>query len=131
MERHTINPWSWQDRLGYSQAIEVTAGPRVLYCAGQTSTNADGEPQHPGDMGAQLAAALDNLETVLHASGYRLADVVRLNYYTTDMNVFFAHYAAVVERLGAAGCVPTGTLVGVTRLARPELMVEIEATAVR
>jgi len=131
MERRAINPWQWQEKLGYSQGIEVIAGQRVLYCAGQTSTNADGQPQHAGDMGAQLAGAMDNLEGVLKAGGYGLSDVVRLNYYTTDVPAFFAHYSVVTERLAAAGCLPSGTLLGVARLARPELLVEIEATAVR
>ena len=131
MERRTINPWQWQEKLGYSQAIEVTRGERVLYLAGQTSTDANGQPRHPGDMRAQLAAALDNVEAVLRAGGYDLADVVRINYYTVDIPSFFAHYALLTERLAAAGCVPSGTLPGVTRHARPELLVEIEATAVR
>ena len=131
MERRTINPRQWQEKLGYAQAIEITAGQRVLYCAGQTATDADGQPRHDGDMGAQLSAALDNLETVLKAGGYRLADLVRLNYYTTDIPAFFAHYGTVTRRLEAAGCLPSGTLLGVSRLARPELLVEIEGTAVR
>jgi enamine deaminase RidA (YjgF/YER057c/UK114 family) len=131
MERRTINPGQWQERLGYSQAIEVTNGERVLYCAGQTSTGPDGQPRHPGDMRAQLAAAMDNVETVLQSGGYELKDVVRINYYTTDIPAFFAGYSVVTDRLAAAGILPSGTLLGVTRLARPELMVEIGATAVR
>jgi enamine deaminase RidA (YjgF/YER057c/UK114 family) len=130
MERRTINPWSWQENLGYSQAIEVTAGQRVLYLAGQTA-NADGVVQHPGDMRAQLVVALDNVETVLRAAGYALGDVVRMNYYTTDISAFFAHFGVVRERLTAAGTLPAGTLLGVDRLARPEMLIEIEATAVR
>jgi enamine deaminase RidA (YjgF/YER057c/UK114 family) len=109
----------------------VTAGQRVLYCTGQTATNADGQPQHIGDVGAQLAAAMDNVEAVLRAGGYGLADIVRLNYYTTDVPTFFAHYGVITQRLAAAGSLPSGTLLGVARLARPELLVEIEATAVR
>ena len=131
MERRAINPWQWQEKLGYSQAVEVTAGQRVLYLAGQTATDANGEPRHAGDMRAQLAAALDNVEAVLRAGGYDLADVVRMNYYTVDIPSFFAHFAVLTDRLAAVGCVPSGTLLGVTRLARPELLVEIEATAVR
>jgi enamine deaminase RidA (YjgF/YER057c/UK114 family) len=131
MERRTINPWHWQEQLGYAQSIEVTAGQHVLYCAGQTATNAAGQPQHPGDMGAQLMAALDNLEVVLTSAGYRLADLVRLNYYTTDIDAFFANYGAVVRRLASADCLPSGTLLGVSRLARPELLGEVEGTAVR
>lgn len=131
MERRAINPWQWQDNFGYAQAIEVAGGQRVLYCAGQTSMNADGHAQHAGDMGAQLTLALDNLEAVLAAGGYRLADLVRLNYYTTDIGAFFTQFGVVSERLAAAACVPSSTLLGVTSLAFPELLVEIEGTAVR
>ena len=131
MERRTINPWRWQDDYGFAQAQEVVAGQRVLYCAGQTAMDAEGQPQHAGDMRAQLALALDNLETVLTAAGYSLSDVVRLNYYATDLDQLFAHYEVVVERLAAVGCQPSGTLLEVSRLAFPELLIEIEATAVR
>jgi enamine deaminase RidA (YjgF/YER057c/UK114 family) len=131
MERRTINPWNWQEGLGYSQGIEVLAGERVLYCAGQTASGPDGRPRYAGDMRAQLSAALDNVEAVLRAGGYALSDVVRLNYYVTDVPAFFASFDAIRERLAAAGDPPSGTLLGVARLARPELMVEVEATAVR
>jgi enamine deaminase RidA (YjgF/YER057c/UK114 family) len=107
MERRTISPWQWQEKLGYSQAVEVTRGERVLYLAGQTSTDANGQPRHPGDMRAQLAAALDNVEAVLRASGYALGDIVRMNYYTVDIPSFFAHYAVLTERLAAVECVPS------------------------
>lgn len=79
-------------------------------------------------MSAQLAQAVDNLETVLREAGAELSDVVRLNYYTTDVDRFFEAYAAA-GRLAAAGCRPAATLLGVQRLAYPELLVEIEATA--
>jgi enamine deaminase RidA (YjgF/YER057c/UK114 family) len=128
--QRTINPWTWQDALGFSQAIEAASGERTLYCAGQTSVDADGAPMHPGDMAAQLGQALDNLEVVLDQAGYALSNVVRLNYYVTDVDSFFAHQDVLLARLSAAGVQPSGTLLGVTRLAFPELLVEIEATAV-
>jgi enamine deaminase RidA (YjgF/YER057c/UK114 family) len=53
-----------------------------------------------------------------------------LNYYTTDVDRFFEAYDVVAGRLAEAGCQPSSTLLGVTRLAFPELLVEIEATAV-
>jgi enamine deaminase RidA (YjgF/YER057c/UK114 family) len=68
---------------------------------------------------------------VLREAGYTLADVVRVNYYTTDIDAFFGAGDILGERLGAAGIQPASTLLGVTRLAFPELMVEIEATAVK
>jgi enamine deaminase RidA (YjgF/YER057c/UK114 family) len=130
MERRIINPWTWQDAFGFVQANELTGVERVLVCAGQAAMDAEGRPVHPGDLGAQLNQALDNLETVLGQAGLTLANVVRLNYYTTDVDGFFAASEALVRRLRAAGCRSASTLLGVTRLALPELLIEIEATAV-
>jgi enamine deaminase RidA (YjgF/YER057c/UK114 family) len=130
VERRIINPWTWQDDFGYVQANEVSDVRRVLVCAGQTSMDAEGRPVHPDDMRAQIGQTLDNLETVLKEAGFGLSDVVRLNYYTTDVDRFFAEYDAVAGRLAESGCRPANTTLGVTRLAFPELLVEIEATAV-
>jgi len=130
METKTVNPWKWQDQFGFSQAIEVKGAERVLYCAGQTSTNADGSVKHAGDMKGQINLALDNLEIVLKQAGMTLSNVVRLNYYTPSVDALFEHYGALVGRLSAAGCQPASTLLGVKRLPFPELLIEIEATAV-
>jgi enamine deaminase RidA (YjgF/YER057c/UK114 family) len=125
-----VNPWKWQDQFGFSQAIEVRGADRVLYCAGQTSVDADGTPMHAGDMAAQLNQALDNLETVLRHSGLTLANVVRLNYYTRDVDAFIQAASTLGSRLHAAGCQPASTLLGVATLFHPDILVEIEATAV-
>lgn len=130
MERRSVNPWTWQDQFGYVQANEVSGSQRTLYCAGQTSVDDEGSPLHAGDMRAQITQAMDNLEVVLREAGFELSDVVRLNYYTTDVDGFFEAYDALVSRLAEAGSRPAGTLLGVTRLAFPELLVEFEATAV-
>ena len=130
MERRVINPWTWQDQFAYVQANEVTDVERVLVCAGQTSMDAEGRPAHPDDMRAQIEQALDNLEAVLEVAGFELSDVVRLNYYTTNVDLFFAEYDIVASRLAESGCRPANTTLGVARLAFPELLVEIEATAV-
>ena len=130
MERKVINPWKWQDEFAFVQANEVRGEQRTLICAGQTAVDADGRPQHAGDMRAQINLALDNLETVLRAAGMNLSNVVRLNYYTTDVDSFFQNYDVVAGRLLGAGCQSAGSLIGVARLAFPELLVEFEATAV-
>lgn len=129
MERRIINPWSWQDRFGFVHANEVTGAERTIFCAGQTS-NEDGKLAHPGDMQAQFNKAMDNLETVLREAGAGLSDVVRLTYYTTDVDSFVGIYDTVVDRLAEAGCRPATTLLGVARLISPDILVEIEATAV-
>lgn len=131
MERNAINPWKWSVELGFNQAELVEGGDTVLYLAGQSSMGPDGTPQHAGDMAAQINLALDNLEAVLAEAGMDLSDIVRLNTYTTDVDTMFANYGIVAERLGAAGVAPPGSLLGVARLAFPELMVEFEATVVR
>jgi enamine deaminase RidA (YjgF/YER057c/UK114 family) len=131
MERRVVNPWTWQDQFGFVQANEASGIERVLVCAGQTSVDAEGQALHEGDMAAQIAQALDNVETVLGEAGFSLADVVRLNYYVTDVDAFIAAGAALAARLAEAGCRPASTLLGVARLAFPSQLVEIEATAVR
>jgi enamine deaminase RidA (YjgF/YER057c/UK114 family) len=130
VEHEIVNPWTWQDQFGYVQAHVVSGAGRTIYCAGQTSVDSEGNPLNEGDMGAQLDQAVDNLETVLRQSGCGLSDVVRLNYYVTDVDAFFGAMDAVGARLGDAGCRAAGTLLEVSRLALPQLMVEIEATAV-
>ena len=130
MTTREINPWTWQDRLGFVQGKEATGAERILFCAGQTSVDADGRPLHAGDMEAQALQAVDNIETVLREAGLELADVARMTFYVTDVEAYRAVAPAVGRRLGQAGARYASTLIGVTRLALPELLVEIEATAV-
>lgn len=126
-----VNPWTWSAEHGYEQANLVEGARRTLYCAGQTSVDGEGNPLHPGDVAAQIDLALDNLGTVLAGAGMTVADVVRLNWFTTDLDAFYPAYGPAVGRLRAAGCRSAGTLVEVARLALPGLVVEVEATAVR
>lgn len=79
MERRIINPWTWQDEYGYVQANEVSGAQRTLYCAGQGANDATGAAVLAGDMRGQIGLALDNLEAILSAAGYTVADIVRLN----------------------------------------------------
>jgi enamine deaminase RidA (YjgF/YER057c/UK114 family) len=130
VERTPVNPWMWSLAFGFNQGELVDGAGKVLFCAGQTSVDANGAPQHPGDMAGQLALATDNLEAVLAKAGMTLANLVRLNFYTTDVDAYLEHAAVLGARLGAVGVAPAGTLLGVTRLAFPELLVEIEGTAV-
>ena len=129
MERRVINPWTWQDQFGFVQANEIQGMQRMLICSGQTAINAEGRPEHAGDMRAQLTLALDNLEAVLQAADFTLANVVRLNVYTTDMDRFFEAADILGGRM-AAGAGYATTYLSVARLAFPELLIEIEATAV-
>jgi enamine deaminase RidA (YjgF/YER057c/UK114 family) len=131
MERRIINPWNWQEQQGWSWGVEVSGAQNTLYCAGQVSMDAAGRVLHAGDMRRQIGQALDNLERVLREADYSLADVVRIDYYTTDADGLLAHWDVIRDRLVTAGCRAGGVLLGVSRLAFPELLIEIEATAAR
>jgi enamine deaminase RidA (YjgF/YER057c/UK114 family) len=128
-----VNPWTWQDALGYSQGVLVDAPRRTIYLAGQCSIAADGTPLHLGDIAAQARTAMDNVETVLAAGGFTLADVVRYDVYTTDLAQYLAAgHAHVAGRFAAAGQPPAGGICAqVNSLAMPGLMVEVVVTACR
>ena len=130
MERSAVNPAPWSLDLGFNQGELVRGAQRTLYISGQTAMSAEGRPLHEGDVAAQLTLAVENLESVLAAAGMSLANLVRLNVYTTDVDALFPHYGMLAGRLGEAGVAPTTTMLGVTRLAIPGQVVELEGTAV-
>jgi enamine deaminase RidA (YjgF/YER057c/UK114 family) len=130
MERTPVNPVSWSVRLGFDQAELIEGHKRLLVCSGQDAVDADGNSQHPGDMAAQLELSLDNLEAVLAAADMTLANVVRLNVYTTDFDELVKHWTSLADRFGNSNGRFATTLLGVTRLFTPQLLVLLEATAV-
>ncbi|GHG11488.1 RidA family protein [Streptomyces zaomyceticus] len=130
MQRTAVNPVTWSVDLGFNQGELVSGHTRTLYLSGQTAMSGDGKPLHEGDMAAQLALSIDNVEAVLGEAGMTLANLVRLNVHTTDVDLLFRHYGELAGRLGAAGAAPATTMLGVTRLAIPGQLVELEGTAV-
>ena len=126
--RAAINPTSWSISLGFDQAELVEGHKRLLVCSAQDAMDADGTPQHPGDMAGQLELSLDNLQAVLVAADMTLANVVRLNFYTTDVRELFAHFDKVNDRFENSRYATT--VLGVAQLPAPEFVVMLEATAV-
>lgn len=126
-----LNPNSWSRAFGYDQGQLRPAPEHLLTAAGQGPVDEHGALMHEGDVCAQLSLTMRNVEQVLAAGGMTLADVIRMTVYTTDVDATLAAYAAITERLAAAGATPPATLVGVTRLAHPGMAVEIEVTAAR
>jgi enamine deaminase RidA (YjgF/YER057c/UK114 family) len=124
-----VNPWTWQDQFGYAQAVVAAVPSRWLFVAGQGPADAHGDVMHEGDIAGQLNQAFDNLETVLDQAGADLSHVVRLNYFTTDVDGLLAVWNMVTERLARTGSRPSSTLLGVARLAFPNMLIELEATA--
>ena len=130
MERREINPTDWLLGFNINQGIEVSGGERVLYLSGQTSNGPDGAPLHAGDLVAQFKLAWSNLKDALDAADMGVSNIVRLNMYTTDVAAFMSLADQIVAIYAEDGCRPVSTLLGVNALFEPELMVELEATAV-
>ena len=107
-----INPWPWSLKLGYNQA-------EIL----------EGTPQHPNEMRAQIRLALDTLETVLGAADMGLQNITRLGIFTTNVEDAMQNFDLLGKSFGPVQAAPPMTLLGVTQLAIPGLMFEIEATA--
>lgn len=129
MKRTAVNPWNWSLNLGYNQAEIIDGATRQLIVAGQTAVDENGAPQHIGDMRGQIGLALDNLEAVLAGVDMDLSNIIKLGVYATDVDEALKNFDLMGMRFGPFQVSPPMTLLGVTRLAIPGLLFEIEATA--
>ena len=118
----------WEPVVGYARAVRVRGASETIYVTGTTATDEQGELVGEGDAAAQTRQALANIERALARLGATMADVVRTRIYVTDITrweeVGRAH-GAVFEHIR-----PATTMVEVSRLIDPRMLVEIEAEAV-
>ncbi|MBI9113547.1 RidA family protein [Sanguibacter suaedae] len=115
--------------------VAVATGTRHVHVAGQIARDAQGAPLAPGDLAGQVAAALRNTATGLTAAGATFHDVVRLTFYVTRwqpemISDFMAGVESVSQELDLPQPLPPSSLIGVELLFEPDVLVEVEATAV-
>lgn len=130
MQKTTHNPTPWLTHFGLNHSVEVTGGARTVYLSGQTASDPEGEPLHAGDMVAQYGSAWQNLMDALASAGMDASNLVRLNFYTTDVPAFMEAAEPIMAHHVKAGATIASTLLGVSALYHPDIMIEIEATAV-
>jgi reactive intermediate/imine deaminase len=121
------NPPTLSKPTGYTHIVEVTGPGKTIYIAGQIALDKDGNVVGARDMKAQAEQVFKNLQAALDAAGAKFSDVVKMNTYVTDME-----QAPAVREVRAryfGDTTPASTLVQVVRLARPELLLEIEVIA--
>lgn len=115
---------------GFSQVV-IASGTRTIYTAGQVSIDEDGTTIGPGDLAAQATQAMHNVGLALAAAGASYADIVKITTYVVN---YRPEHRAVIGKARAPFFVnrtpPASTLVGVSALALPDWLVEIEAVAV-
>lgn len=126
MERTTVSTdTEWEPLVGYARAVR--AGPHV-HVSGTTATTEDGEVIGEGDVTAQTERALTNVESALGRAGAALEDVVRTRVFVTDIDEWEAVGRVHGDYFGDIR--PTSTMVEVSRLVDPRLLVEVEAEAI-
>ena len=126
--RQLINPPELHPAPGFSH-VAVAEGTRVVHLAGQVALDREFGVVGGDDLGEQTRAAMRNVEAVLTAAGAAWGDVVRRTVYTLHPTQYETITAAIDDVTGGAEH-PAQTIVGVTGLAVPGLLIEIECTAV-
>ena len=125
--RRQVDPgWTWDDKFTLSQAIQVGDS---IYVSGQTAQDPEGNVVGKGDMKAQMRQVLENMKTVLETAGASMDDIVKVTVYTTDMSRLLETHEIRAQYFPDPP--PASTGLEVKALASPDLLVEVEAVAVK
>jgi 2-iminobutanoate/2-iminopropanoate deaminase len=123
----SITPAEAKPVAHYKMATRMEGG-RLLYIAGQVARDAEGNVLAPGDVRTQARQVFQNLQRVLQAAGGDLQDLLKITTYITRIEDFPA--VAEARSQFFSGELPASTLIVVTSLAQPQLLIEVEGMAV-
>ena len=132
IERENIFPAGMPKRIVkghvlYTPVVTVVPG-KLVFVSGILARNSKGEIVGKGDMGAQIRQVFENIRTALAAAGATMADIVKRQTFTTDIDAYFENIDARMEFCGDD--LSTSTAVEVRRLSHPDFLVEVEVMAV-
>ena len=128
-DRRFLSPDTLPRPFGYSQVVDVPAG-RIVFVSGQVPLDAAGNLVGEGDFAAQVRQVFENLTAALAAAEAAWSDVVKLDYFVRDIGEVAALRTIRDEYVNTEQP-PASTLVEVSRLFRDDVLVEIEAVAVK
>ncbi|WNG82395.1 RidA family protein [Mycobacterium sp. ITM-2016-00316] len=134
MSVHRFTPDGLLQPVPYHH-VALGTGTRHVHISGQVSRLRDAAPVATGDLAGQIAQALRNTAIALSGAGATFDDVVRLTFYVTDwepekMSAFMTGVQQVADEVGLPSPWPPASLIGVDRLFEPDVLVEVEATAI-
>ena len=131
MEKTIVNPPTLAPAVGFSHGVLV-AGGRLLFLAGQTGSNAEGQIVAPRDLVAQYERTLLNLQTVVVSAGGKMQDITKINIFVRDRDDYLAHLKplGIVHRSFFGTYYPAMALFEVSGFFQNETLVEIEGFAV-
>lgn len=130
LEKETMNPDGvWDSSVhGFSQAVKVRSAQEVVYISGQTAFDSQGQLEGEDDIEVQVRSSFENVKRIVESAGGTMDNIVKLTVYFLDLETLEQYTAILGEYFPDDP--PSQTVVEVSRLALPGLLVEIEATAV-
>jgi enamine deaminase RidA (YjgF/YER057c/UK114 family) len=131
MGKAIVNPPSLAHPRGFSHGVLVTGG-MLLFLAGQTASDAEGQIVAPGNLVAQYEQVLRNLQTVVKAAGGTMQDIVKITIFVSDRDDYLAQLKALgnVHKAFFGTYYPATALLEISRFYQDEALIEIEGMAV-
>ena len=135
MERTAVNPTEWGLGFFMNQGEVVEGATRHLRCSGQVALEPDPDAElglgvaHVGDIAGQISSSLASVDELLAGAGMDRSNIVFINFFTTDIDGFLENYETYANWIAPSGVMPPQSLIGVSRLVMPDLLVEIEVQA--